>query len=440
MNTAVKIKSCTRASAVGKNEYNLERTKNREKDILVLEKNELPKENNVLSLEQKKEIKSLQTKLSTYKKRLEKAIANSKEKSIKTNSKNIEKITEQLSKIEKSDKREKYFTEFTIALTNSKKNDYADTWSKSSLEFIKKEFPGLDVVSAVEHKDQHSPHMHILLHSKEKPITQVLAEHTGQKDTKRESMKEAYSTIAHNFHAFANAEIAHKELKPLQKGRKYVSLGQYKQKGNFEAKIAFKAKKESLLELNRDTEKLKKQIQDAERVLCTRYLGKETLKPIEKKTAIFKRTYHFIEQSDVEDIKRELQGYLRDGNKYLGIKNDENSKVIDEYFYYLEKNSKKIHARRYDHWEKSPALKLDLKYFEKWKNALNDYLKKLDQIVKEKITHLAEKKNQVDAKIKKHPQTIMRNKKLNFEREEYLAKMKTNREIRNSKKDRGLGR
>jgi Fe2+ transport system protein B len=58
MNTAVKIKSCTRASASGKIAYNEERTKNKKQDILLLEKNEMPKEVS-LSKENKKEINSL---------------------------------------------------------------------------------------------------------------------------------------------------------------------------------------------------------------------------------------------------------------------------------------------------------------------------------------------------------------------------------------------
>jgi hypothetical protein len=132
--------------------------------------------------------------------------------------------------------REKKFTEFTIALTNSDQQSYEKDWSKQSLEYVKKRFPDLQIISAVEHRDQHSPHMHILLYSKDEPITQVLARSTGQKDTSsRESMKEAYSTIAHDFHSFANKNIAVKELETLQKGRNYVSLGQYKAKGNYEA-------------------------------------------------------------------------------------------------------------------------------------------------------------------------------------------------------------
>jgi len=92
----------------------------------------------------------------------------------------------------------------------------------------------LDVVSAVEHRDQHSPHMHILLYSEDKPITQILAKKTGQKDTGRESMKEAYSAIQHKFHSFANENIVNTNLNKMRTGRKYVSLGQFKQKGNYE--------------------------------------------------------------------------------------------------------------------------------------------------------------------------------------------------------------
>jgi division protein CdvB (Snf7/Vps24/ESCRT-III family) len=61
-----------------------------------------------LSLEEKKEIKSLQTKISTYSKRLEKAIEENKPKSIATNQKNIEEAQKKLEKFEKRpDQREK---------------------------------------------------------------------------------------------------------------------------------------------------------------------------------------------------------------------------------------------------------------------------------------------------------------------------------------------
>lgn len=440
MNTAVKIKSCTRASAASKNEYNLERQKNQEKDILVLEKNEMPEQKNTLSKEEKKEIKSLQSKLSTYKKRLDKAIEDGKEKSIKTNSKNIEEIEKKLSKIERSDKREKYFTEFTIALTNSKDESYEQDWSKRALEHIKQEFPMLQVVSAVEHRDQHSPHMHILLHSQDKPITQVLADQTGQKDTSREAMKEAYSKIAHDFHSFANEKIAHNELKPLQKGLKYVSLGQYKQKGNFEAKIASERKNNSLSSLNSQKNDLEEVLKEANLYLKPQEISEHSLEVITKQSGLFKRDYHFVQQSDIDRKKESLESYVANAERITKADGSGVRKEIDNYFGVLKENSKEGKDRKYDHWQKEPVLKINLDYFKEWRKSFNEYLKAVDEKIKEQIEKIKEKKADIQDKINKHPKTIEIKKQEQIKRDQAMEKIQRNREQKNAQKNRGFSR
>ena len=258
MNTIVKIKNFSRAGASAKNVYNLTRQKNKDKNIFVLEENSMPKPKRTVC---KKEIKSLRSKLCVYAKRLEKAILQNKEKSIATNKKNIKKIEEQLQQLQVEDKRQKHFTEFTVALTNSQKGEYAENWSKLALEHFKKEFPTLQVVSAVEHRDQHSPHIHILMYSPDKPVTQVLAQYAGQKNTDRDSLKKAYSLIAHKFHSWANTNIAYNRLNKLHRGRKYVSLGQYKQKGNFYAKKALKSNLNNLDELHNKIKSLNSKLE-----------------------------------------------------------------------------------------------------------------------------------------------------------------------------------
>jgi len=240
MNTAVKIKSVGSVSAILKNAYNLTRQKNQKKDILVLEENSFPQRKMTLSPEQKKQVHALQKTISKCEKRLAEARVKKKEKSIETNKKNIEEAKKKLAKFEgKEDKREKYFTEFTIALTNSYVEDISIDWSLNTLNYIKQKYPELSVVSAVEHRDQSSPHMHILLHSPDKPVTQYLAEINGFENTSRESMKLAYSKIAHDYHDWAQDGVVEDgvRLDPLQKGRKYVSLGQFKKRGNFEVKL-----------------------------------------------------------------------------------------------------------------------------------------------------------------------------------------------------------
>ena len=408
INTAVKIKSSTRASASAKNEYNLDRQKNQEKDIFVLEKNEMPAEKISLSKEQKKEIKSLQSKLSTYKKRLQKAIEDGKEKSIKTNQKNIDKITKRLSEIEKPDKRQKHFTEFTISLTNSKKGDYAEDWSQRALDFIKQEFPTLDVVSAVEHRDQHSPHMHILMHSPDKPITQVLAQYAGQKDTKRESMKEAYGYIARQFHSFANEKIAYKELKPLQKGRKYVSLGQYKAKGNFEAKKRLQEQNNSLPALKAEKQQLDKRLVDANIYLKPQEIGDYSLEVHTSKGLLGEK--HFITQSDIDRKKDSLLEYADKAGEILDTDASSVKQTVGEWFKALEDNSKKTKDRQQPHFKKEPVLKIKLDYFKNWKKEFNEYLKALDKNVRKMIDKLKEKQIETKDKVYNHPDSIKQRK------------------------------
>jgi len=422
INTAVKIKSSSRASASAKNEYNLERQKNQEKDILVLEKNEMPKEKNSFSKEQKKEIKSLQSKLSMYKKRLAKAIENGKEKSINTNQKNIDKITKQLSKIEKSDKRQKHFTEFTISLTNSKKGDYAEDWSKRALEFIKQEFPTLQVVSAVEHRDQHSPHMHILMHSPDKPVTQVLAQYAGQKDTKRESMKEAYGYIARQFHSFANEKIAHKELKTLQKGRKYVSLGQYKAKGNFEAKTRLEKQKNNLPALKAEQKELNTRLVDANIHLKPQEIGDYSLEVHTSKGLLGER--HFVTQADIDRKKDSLLEYADKAEQILDTDATKVKKDINEFFKYLEDNSKKTKDRQQPHFPKEPVLKIKPDYFKNWKKEFNEYLKALDKNIRKLIDKLKEKQQKNEERISKHPDTIKKLKEQEVQSKIFMQKAK----------------
>lgn len=438
LNTAVKIKSCTRASAAGKNEYNLDRTKNKDQDILVLEKNGMPDQKNTLTKEQKKEIKSLQSKLSTYKKRLDAAIENGKEKSIKTNSKNIAEIEKKLSKIERSDKREKHFTEFTIALTNSQGESYENDWSQKALDHIKKEFPDLEIVSAVEHRDQHSPHMHILLHSQDKPITQVLAEHTGQKDTSRESMKEAYSKIAHDFHSFANEKIAHNELKPLQKGRKYVSLGQYKQKGNFEAKKALRDKNNSLPELNKQKDQVEDALRDARIFLKEQDIGEHALEVHTIKGML--GTKHFITDADINRKKESLDKYVSKAEEILSVDGSGVRKEIRSYFGVLEENSKKTKDRQQPHFDKEPGLKVNLDYFKEWRKSFNEYLKAVDGKIKEQVDKLKERGSKIQEKISKNPETIKHQKQEQIKRDQALEKIHQKRGLRNQNKDRGRSR
>ncbi len=240
MNTAVKIKSCNFVTASKKNGYNLTRQKNQKSDIFVIEDNGFPKQKKELSDKQKKEKHDLQRTITVSTKRLKKAIQENKPKSILTNQKNLDEALKKIKKFEnKLDEREKNFVEFTVALTNSKGEKYDKNWALESVEFFKKRYPQMRVVSVVEHRDQHSPHIHLLMCGDE-PTSKILA---GGNDTSREKMKEVYSKIANDFNDFAKFALA-PQIAGLERGRKYVSLGQFKKKGNYQAKNKEKELKE----------------------------------------------------------------------------------------------------------------------------------------------------------------------------------------------------
>lgn len=443
MNTAVKIKSCTRAAASGKVAYNEERTKNKGNDILLLEKNEMPPLQ-TLSLDEKKEIQAIQKKISQSEKRLAKAIEDGKEKSIKTNQKNLDAAKKELENFgDRQDKREKYFTEFTIALTNSQGESYANDWSQKALEHIKQEYPMLDVVSAVEHRDQHSPHMHILLHSKEKPITQVLAERTGQKDTSRESMKEAYSKIAHNFHSFANENIAHNELKTLQKGLKYVSLGQYKQKGNFEAQIALESKKEQNLDyLLQEKEKLEAKAQQISRYQENKWRDMIKFSVVTKERnrllGLSTEKYSFITIKDIEQTQRENKVFLESMRKNFNLETKDEAKEMNKYFDVLLKEQKRTKDREYSHWDKEQVIEITPKLLDKFLEDINKNIAKVYKKLADVKQEVEKKLTGIREKISKHPETIEQNKLREKEREKYFERVREQKQ--NNDKNRGFER
>lgn len=436
MNTAVKIKSCTRASASAKVAYNEERQKNKKRDIVVLEKNEMPQQQTLtLTSEQQKEYRKAQKDLSCYQKRLEKAILENKEKSIATNQKNIEKAKAILAKYEnRQDKREKYFVEFTIALTNSKNEQYDKNWSKKTLDYIKQEFKELDVISAVEHRDQHSPHMHIVLHSKEKTVTQVLAQYANQKDTSRESMKEAYSTIAHKFHSFANENIAHNRLETLKKSRKYVSLGQYKQKGNFEAKNALESNLNYLLEKK---EKLESKSREINIEIENEYRHKVNFEVIDKSKSFWFKEYSFVTVDEIERKDKNTKEFLKSVEKFdIDIKDE--TKEIEKHFEHLL-TAKRSKDRVYEHWDKEAVVIVDKENFKKFLESLNSNIKKIHEKIKELYEKTQQELQQIREKIYQHPET-RKQRELEQKREIEIKKLMQEKRERQKLQDREKNR
>jgi len=249
MNTAIRIRNCNKLSAQGKHNYNVSRIKNEQSKnkIKILEDNGFP-DTKALTKEQREYKRKLQRKLSSYKRRLKTAIKNGKDDTIATAKRNIEKIEKELKELEQGEgAKVKYYSEFIISLTNAheyRKMLENDNWSSKVLEYLKNKYPDLNIISAVEHRDQYSPHMHVLLHSPGKPIRQYLSEVNGEKDLSKEAMQKAYSKMAHDLHDFVQEKVVPElKLSSLKKGRKYVSLGEFKERGNYEA-IEKKKRKE----------------------------------------------------------------------------------------------------------------------------------------------------------------------------------------------------
>jgi len=236
LNTNLKIKTYRFASASAKKQYITTRSKaNAEQDINILFNNSLESQVE-LSEEQKKERHQLQKYLSTYQKRLEKAILENKPKSIFTNFKKIEDIKLQIAK---SDSRanktcKKEFLEFTLSFTNFNnwnepryKLEFRAMFEKAVQKFMFDEFKEFKFVSAAAHYDQHSPHIHFLLKCNEQSWSSYCREKYFVTDT-----REAYSKINNRFHDYFRDNGV--TIDDMHSGRKYHSLGFYKANGNRE--------------------------------------------------------------------------------------------------------------------------------------------------------------------------------------------------------------
>ena len=225
-----------------------------------------------LSDDAKKERKSLQKKLSVYRKRLEKAIEEQKPKVIASNQKKIEEIQRKLDQpFVKSNKKE--ILDMTFILTNVGKQwqnneAFRESYNRYIEAFIKREFGDLHIVTVASHYDQASPHTHALLQvPNDTSWSKYLREKYQVEDT-----RDAYRAIQAKFHDSIEQAL-NRPLDPLQSGRRYVGLGEFKEKGNFEVRLKEQsgstktAKKADLSrnthqDIQNDLKRLKSQFQD----------------------------------------------------------------------------------------------------------------------------------------------------------------------------------
>jgi len=276
-----------------------------------------------------------------------------------------------------------------------------------------------------------------MLYSKEKTITQVLAEYAGQKDTSRESMKEAYSAIAHNFHSFANKNIAYNKLETLKKGRKYVSLGQYKQKGNFEAKNALESKKEQNLDYLLDMkEKLERNIKDIDLKISNNWRDIVRLNVVDKPKTFWFKEYSFV---TLENIKREQKNtadFFENVKRFdIDVKTEE--KESKEHFNQLL-SMKRTKDREYETLKKEDVIVIDKEALKKFLESLNSNIKKVHEKMKELREELKKDLNAIREKIYNHPKTIEERKERN--RQEILERIEREKRTQRQKRNRGENR
>jgi len=237
MNGNVSISTRSSGGAGGKSEYLKQREKiGVEQNIHLLVENNFLPDLKVLSPVEKKERVQLQKNLHIYKKRLEVAIEKDKPKVIANNQKKIDEIQAKLDEpIRKGS--EKRIIDMTVSLVNVQKlTEEQEVWFDDvAKKFYEEEFSDLHMVTMASHYDQNSPHTHGLmqLYEHHESWEQYLLDKYDTEDA-----SEAYSIIQHRWHS--HLKSYNLDLNELKKGRRYVTIGQYKADGN-----KFKPKEQS---------------------------------------------------------------------------------------------------------------------------------------------------------------------------------------------------
>ena len=282
MNTAIQTKTHTAKSAKSKSLHNERKDKSiKNPDYVILQKDNYHKfqqkeqvkaPKTTAKQEQqekalKKELATIQSKISTYSKRV-----NEYEAREKPNFAKIDKLKEQIKELELqkskiptlSDKRGKpqkvKYVEFELSLTNSNhlKHDKSvqQAFIKSFNELRKDEiFKDLKSVSDVMHLDQHSLHIHSLNKLVNGKSWNSIVE--SQKLSTDKDGRDVYSRLQNRFNDIVrkNFKELNLDIEPQQKGIQYLSLKRYKEKTNFKSQDQQQAKEPLKKDLSRIVER-----------------------------------------------------------------------------------------------------------------------------------------------------------------------------------------
>lgn len=270
MNTSVQIKTHTNKSASKRNVENLresEQFKNPHIEVLLKTPNykfednivPVPRADKNAEKKRQEELRKVNNKINTYKKRLEVF-------RIQNNHKKVDSLTKQIAELEKTKeqlkeqksipetrgkKREKNYMEFIFALTKS--NEYINNVDmqnvlKRAFERMKKTkiIKQLEGITGALHLDQHSLHIHYLAKlPPNKTWDGFVSEGfvNNPEKTKKQNAKEkrkisakAYKNIQDTFQKFVREEILKSNLEHKHrlihfshlKGVKYLPLKKYK--------------------------------------------------------------------------------------------------------------------------------------------------------------------------------------------------------------------
>lgn len=270
MNTSVQIKTHTNHSASIRNVENLresEQFKNPNIEVLLKTPDykfeddviDIPKTDKKSEKQRQEELRKVNNKINTYKKRLEVF-------RIQNNHKKVDSLTKQIAELEKTKeqlkeqktapetrgkKKEKNYVELIFSLTKS--NQYIDNIDmqnvlKRASERMKKTkiIKQLEGITEALHLDQHSLHIHYLAKVPDGKTWDNIV-NGGFKDnpkkTKKQNAKEkrkisskSYKNVQDTFQKFVKEEIMKSDIKDghritnftHSKGKKYLPLKKYK--------------------------------------------------------------------------------------------------------------------------------------------------------------------------------------------------------------------
>lgn len=335
MNTAIQIKTHTNKSASKKNVHILRESEDYKNiDIEVLKKTNdykfqddvIPVQRADANAEKKRqdELRKVNNKINTYKKRL-------KVFQVQNNTKKITSLSNQITELEKvkeklkeqktvpenrGKKRTQNYVEFELSLTNS--NQYLQNIAmqnalKNAVERLKKTkiLKELIPLTEVLHKDQYSLHIHLLTKVPNGKTWDAILQSQVSSNKQFKDGRSIYKNLQNTFQKFLKEEILNSEISNAhrivnfkhRKGVKYTSLKQYKalnplKKENIEESIELKEKE--LLQAPRPN--LQSRLDDIELESKKQKLLDKLVEQEEANTSIEERSSNL--QSSEEETKQ----------------------------------------------------------------------------------------------------------------------------------------